>query len=64
MERLEGGADEIRSKLKRSHRLLGGKARADPMECVEVSSRIEDWSPSLSEMGSAQRKEEPGGWEK
>lgn len=35
MERLEGGADEIRGKLKRSHKLPGGKARADPMECVE-----------------------------
>jgi hypothetical protein len=60
MERLEGGADEIRGKLKRSHQLVGGKARADPIECVDVSSQFEDWSLSLGEMGSAQRKEELG----
>jgi hypothetical protein len=35
MEHLEGGANEIRGKLKRSHKLSGGKARADPMERVE-----------------------------
>lgn len=32
MERLEGGADEIRGKLKQNHKLPGAKARTGPVE--------------------------------
>lgn len=48
MEHLEGGAGEIRGKLKRSLKPPGGKPRADPMECVDYLPKKRSWDPSLA----------------